>query len=210
MYFGKTPFVGKNVKKPWWEIWADEGGFTCVIDILLRIPPPSSSFWILYFTLGYHICTQWGQQVESSMFPNEARDRGRAKYPPIWTYWAFYHLFNIHLATFMAHNMGDYLYIWNHVNRFQTMKCLNRPKSETTSPYPSSWVVHHPVAQAENSNQCHLHFLWSLLLSAYYLFAQMMALAMSVIFQEGGMRSSKQTTFSKKKIWGLIWLLLGA
>ena len=89
---------------------------------------------------------------------------------------------------------------WNHVNRFQTMKCLNRPKSETTSPYPSSWVVHHPFAQAENSNQCHLHFLWSLLLSAYYLFAQMMALAMSVIFQEGGMRSSKQTTFSKKKI----------
>ena len=109
MYFGKTPFVGKNVKKPWWEIWADEGGFTCVIDILLRIPPPSSSFWILYFTLGYHICTQWGQQVESSMFPNEARDRGRAKYPPIWSYWAFYHLFNKHLTTFMAHNMGDYL-----------------------------------------------------------------------------------------------------
>ena len=100
----------------------------------------------------------------------------------------------------------DTICAWNHVNRFPTMKCLNWPKSETTSPYPSSWVVHHPFAQAENSNQCHLHFLWSLLLSAYYLFAQMMALAMSVIFQEGGRRSSKQTTFSNKKIWGLIWL----
>ena len=197
------------LKEPWWESWADEGGFTCVIDILLRIPPPSSSFWILYFTLGYHICTQWGQQVESSMFPNEARDRGRAKYPPsevfglftiCWTN-TWQPLWPIIWETICA---------WNHVNRFQTMKCLNRPKSETTSPYPSSWVVHHPFAQAENSNQCHLHFLWSLLLSAYYLFAQMMALAMSVIFQEGGMRSSKQTTFSKKKIWGLIWLLLGA
>ena len=38
-----------------------------------------------------------------------------------------------------------------------------------------------------------------IILSKYHLFTQMMALAMSVIFQDGGSRSSKQTTFWNKK-----------
>ena len=82
----------------------DERCFTWVIDILLRIPAPSSSFWILHFTLGHHICTQ---------------------------------IFNVSLSGTAQRTLS-----------FQET-CHLCEKRETTLPYSSPWVVHHPFAHAE-------------------------------------------------------------
>ena len=48
---------------------------TWVIDILLRIPAPSSSFWILYFTLAHHICAHCANFEQALLNPQCFRDQ---------------------------------------------------------------------------------------------------------------------------------------
>ena len=189
----------------------DERCFTWVIDILLRIPAPSSSFWILHFTLGHYICTQIfnvslsGTAQRTLSFQETCHlCEKRETTLPYSSPWVVHHPFahaeivecktaiNVLTSFKLLSVMGFCAIMFS--SHFLHLRCASISRTYAVQ------LAHPPACGA-----C----LTIIILSKYHLFTQMMALAMSVIFQDGGSRSSKQTTYWNKKKFDadiLFWL----